>query len=324
MMVKFYPSRVDVIRFMPDDDPEDVLMLRYTDEATGRVKYDWPGEPVPEDNDRPCIEEVANDKVRAILREVRDRFLEWGRENLTMPVQGEDFLDAMGEEEAIAALEAMSGTGVGISHPEEPWEVDASGWISREEYNDYTLFPDMLTRFEWGPEQGWHKDMHEPEDAETAEELDEENARKIELNAKSEEFRKSLAENTEWRCSKPREPRMPDADRLHGETPQMDFTGEQETAIGQFYNDLVDFLESHLHPESPLRPTDVYDYDEDKFIETIADELADECADHGILLNFPEHVTYPDGYERWSDHPYPDDSEDARRFVDKIRGKRDA
>lgn len=116
---------------------------------------------------------------------------------------------------------------------------------------------------------------------------------------------------------------MNDRERYRTSVPaQTDFTDRQEDAIGAFYNDLVDFLEAHLHRDSPLHPLDVYDYDEDRFIETLADEISQECADHGIYLRFPEHVEYPDGFERFSDHPYPDDGAEARKFVNKIKGKK--
>jgi len=116
---------------------------------------------------------------------------------------------------------------------------------------------------------------------------------------------------------------MNDRERYRTSVPaQTEFTGLQEDAIGEFYNDLVDFLEAHLHRDSPLHPVDVYDYDEGKFIETLADEISQECADHGIYLRFPEHVTYPDGFERFSDHPYPDDAAAAREFAEKISRKK--
>lgn len=104
---------------------------------------------------------------------------------------------------------------------------------------------------------------------------------------------------------------------------QTEFTDEQETAIGDFHNALVDFLEANLHPDSLVHPVDVIDYDEMLFIEKLADELADMCANKGIYLRYPEHVTYPDGHERWSDHPFPDDADATRHYAERILKKKE-
>lgn len=247
-----------------------------------------------------CVRAIVVDRlpygVRGALLHMRRRILDADSGvPVSVSVSARELSDALGmsEEDAKTAMSAVSR----MQHGDDPGAPGDGPWLEWEGKEDSEawsarIHPDLLCGFVWPISDDVPQD--------------EQKSGKEHAVNNREKYR-TMNNREKYRTSVPA---------------QTDFTERQEDAIGEFYNDLASFLEAHLHRDSPLHPFDVYDLDEDKFIERLADEISQECADHGIYLRFPEHVTYPDGFERFSDHPYPDDAAEAGEFVKKINGKK--
>lgn len=99
----------------------------------------------------------------------------------------------------------------------------------------------------------------------------------------------------------------------------MDFTDEQTDRIDGFQLHMRHFVRSHASRDS----RELLDWIEDRpeFIGPLCDMVAEYCANHGVDIRYPVHVTDPDGEERIQECADPTDGVEREYWMRVIDEK---